>query len=255
MPAPATLRRLSTNDLDHIRETLAAGRKPKVVFTEAAGQIAGQLGQVIELADPAVAEDWIVVRFGGDELPFSPGDLAIPQRRAAAKPADSKPPSLAAPSEERRGRRPAAVPAASPIAGPGAKGPSVSASTPPPARTPPSPSSQAAPTPPVASGSAPGRPARASRPKAPASLSVTLAYADREWTVAANQGSRTLAKPYVIKPAEALRMVSMLDMPGVHEAVETIIAAERAEAEGRAERLRAELAEIESRLSELAARD
>jgi hypothetical protein len=84
---------------------------------------------------------------------------------------------------------------------------------------------------------------------------VTLAYADREWTVAANQGSRTLAKPYVIKPAEALRMVSMLDMPGVHEAVETIIAAERAEAEGRAERLRAELAEIESRLSELAARD
>jgi hypothetical protein len=46
-------------------------------------------------------------------------------------------------------------------------------------------------------------------------------------------------------------MVSMLDVPGVHEAVENIIAAERAEAESRAQRLRAELAEIESRLSEL----
>ena len=29
---------------------LAAGRRPKVVFTEAAGQIAGQVGQVVSLA-------------------------------------------------------------------------------------------------------------------------------------------------------------------------------------------------------------
>jgi hypothetical protein len=61
-----------------------------------------------------------------------------------------------------------------------------------------------------------------------------------------------LAKPYVIKPTEALRMVALVDVPGVHEAVEAIIAAERAEAEGRAVRLREELAELESRLQELA---
>jgi hypothetical protein len=87
--------------------------------------------------------------------------------------------------------------------------------------------------------------------KAPASLTITLAYADREWTVAAHQGTRTVAKPSVIRPADALRMVSMIDAAGVHDAVASIIAAERAEAEGRAGRLRAELAEIEARLAEL----
>jgi hypothetical protein len=82
-------------------------------------------------------------------------------------------------------------------------------------------------------------------------LTVTLDYADGEWTVAAAQGARALAKPYVIRPAEALRMVALVDVPGVQEAVEQILAAERSEAESQAERLRAELAEVEARLAEL----
>lgn len=93
------------------------------------------------------------------------------------------------------------------------------------------------------------------KPKPAALLTVILAYTDREWTVAASQGTRTLAKPSAIRPTDALRMVALLDVPGVHDAVENIIAAERAEAEGRAQRLRAELAEIESRLAELTHRD
>ena len=92
---------------------------------------------------------------------------------------------------------------------------------------------------------------RTGKTKAPAGLTVTLAYADGEWTVAAAQGAKALAKPYVIRPAEALRMVSLVDVPGVQEAVEQILAAERAEAEEQAVRLRAELAEIEARLEEL----
>ena len=105
-------------------------------------------------------------------------------------------------------------------------------------------------------GSGEGRkpPGRSARLKPPASLTVTLAYADREWTVAANLGTKVLAKPYGIKPAEALRMVSLLDVPGVHDAVESIIAAERVEAEDRARRLREELADIETRLAELTGR-
>ena len=91
----------------------------------------------------------------------------------------------------------------------------------------------------------------AAKPKAPAGLTVTLAYADGEWTVAANQGAKPLAKPYVIRASEALKMVGMLDVPGVHDAVEEIVSAARAEAESQAERLRAELAEIEARLAEL----
>jgi hypothetical protein len=55
----------------------------------------------------------------------------------------------------------------------------------------------------------------------------------------------------MIRPAEALKMVSLLDVPGVQEAVEQIVTAEREQAQAQAERLRAELAEIEARLAEL----
>jgi hypothetical protein len=82
-------------------------------------------------------------------------------------------------------------------------------------------------------------------------MTVTLAYQAGEWTVAAHQGSRTLAKPYLVRPAEALRMVAMLDVPGVHDAVEQIVTAELTEAQQRADTLRSELAEVEARLTEL----
>jgi hypothetical protein len=95
------------------------------------------------------------------------------------------------------------------------------------------------------------RAVKAVKPKGPAGLTVTLAYADGEWTVAAQQGSKALAKPYVVKPAEALKMVGLVDVPGVQEAVEQILGTERAEAEQQADKLRAELAEIEARLAEL----
>jgi hypothetical protein len=225
---------LSTTDIDAIRGSLEAGRKPKVTFTESAGQIAGQVGQVVQLTDPAQSEEWVVVRFGRDELPFSPTDLAVPPRGRAAKrtapaPATSTP--AAAPTPD---RAPAAKAAPPPV--------------PPPRREP-------------TAGSAapePGKPAkraakaaRATKPKPPASMTVTIAYEAGEWTVAAHQGSKTLAKPYLIRPTEALKMVSMLDVPGVHDAVEQIVTAELTEAQRRADTLRSELAEVEARLAEL----
>src|SRR2546430_17624209 len=84
--ARTAARGLTPADLDGIRETLAAGRRPKVVFTETAGQVAGQVGQVVQLGDPSGSEDFVLVRFGRDELPFSPADLAIPARGAAGRP-------------------------------------------------------------------------------------------------------------------------------------------------------------------------
>ncbi|HWB34503.1 MAG TPA: hypothetical protein VHA75_00610, partial [Rugosimonospora sp.] len=95
------------------------------------------------------------------------------------------------------------------------------------------------------------RAARVAKPKTGPTLTVTLAYAEGEWTVGAVQGSKALAKPYVIKPAEALKFVGLLDVPGVHEAVEQIIAGEREHAKAQADKLRAELAEIEAKLAEL----
>jgi hypothetical protein len=97
----------------------------------------------------------------------------------------------------------------------------------------------------------PRKAAKQARPKAPAGLEVTLSYVDGDWLVAANQGAKALAKPYIIKPADALKMVGMLDVPGVQEAVEQIVAAERTEVEQQAQRLRAELAEIEAKLADL----
>ncbi|MEU0152403.1 hypothetical protein [Micromonospora fulviviridis] len=219
---------LSTDEVQGIREALAAGRKPKVVFTAAAGQMAGQLGQVVELTDPQVSEEFVVVRFGRDELPFSPTDVAIAPKGAGRRPAEPKPepepPIEAAPAEPEFVLDTPAVPA--------------------PRREEPRVEQQAEPKP-------ARRPVKAVKPKGPAGLTVTLAYAEGEWTVAAQQGAKALAKPYVVKPAEALRMVALVDVPGVQEAVEQILAAERAEAEQQAEKLRAELAEIEARLAEL----
>lgn len=223
---------LSTEEVAGIREAVAAGRKPRVVFTASAGQMAGQVGQVVALTDPDVSDEFVVVRFGRDELPFSPADVAVAPRGAGRR----APVEAAADGE---------VPAA-PVA---AAVPEFVLDTP-------------APRPAEGDGSArpveaarPARrgvkPAKPVKPKVPAGLTVTLAYAEGEWTVAAQQGAKVLAKPYVVKPAEALRMVGLVDVPGVHEAVEQILAAERAEAERQAEKLRSELAEVEARLAEL----
>jgi hypothetical protein len=239
----AAARGLSTADLTLIRETLASGRKPKVVFTASAGQVAGKIGQVIELTDPKASDEWIVVRFGRDELPFSPADLAVPSRTPAAKRAGAPPPEPT-PAPPLRLTEPP-----KPVKARAATVPSAREEPPMPNASAASNGAAAAPASAEANGSP--KPTRTPKPKPVSSLTVTLSYTDREWTISAQQGSKTLAKPYVIKPTEALQMVALIDMPGVHEAVETIIETERAEAEGRALRLREELAEIESRLAEL----
>ncbi|XTZ17384.1 hypothetical protein ACQSSU_08485 [Micromonospora echinospora] len=229
---------LSTDEVQGIREALAAGRKPKVVFTAAAGQIAGQVGQVVELTDPAVSDEFVVVRFGRDELPFSPADVAVAPRGAGRRVAEPKPEAEVEPEpvavepefvlervpEQSRGDE-----SRDESRGERREESKVDAVETKPAK----------------------RAVKVAKPKAPAGLTVTLQYAEGEWTVAAQQGSKSLAKPYVVKPAEALRMVALVDVPGVQEAVEQILAAERAEAEQQAEKLRAELAEIEARLAEL----
>jgi hypothetical protein len=272
MAVRSAARGLSPGDLEHIRDALAVGRRPKVVFTQAAGQIAGQQGQVMELTDPTVSDEWLVVRFGRDELPFSPTDLAIAPKGAAprrsAKPAPAPAPEApGAPLLPPAGAAPPRVTTAPavpvpreestvtrPAAASSAKAP-VSAKTPGGVASPTAAAPGGTPTAdgkeqPVAAGAkAPARKAARGRP--PAGLTVTLSYADGEWMVAAQQGSKALAKPYVIRATEALKMVGMLDVAGVKEAVEEIVSAARAEAEAAAERLRAELAEIEARLAEL----
>jgi len=275
MAAPTMTRGLTPADLDQIRGALGGGRRPKVTFTESAGQIAGQTGQVVALADPTHSDEWITVRFGKDELPFSPADLTVPGRavkgraaatgRAASSAAAKQHTEEEAGVTRSRGTRAVAAKAApAKKAKPPAAEPAFVLDQPvrpaPTSTTAPKPAEAAAqPTAEAATGPAAdaevkpkAEPRKAAKVKPPASLVVTLSYTDREWTLAATQGTKALAKPYVITPTEALRIVALIDVPTVHEAVENIITAERAEAQGKAERLRAELAEIEARLAELA---
>jgi len=100
-------RGLSTSDLEHIRDSLAGGRKPKVVFTESAGQMSGQVGQVVALTDPQLSEEWVVVRFGRDELPFSPPTSRSPRRPRRCGAPSRRPRSRARSSRSprRRARR------------------------------------------------------------------------------------------------------------------------------------------------------
>jgi hypothetical protein len=227
--ARSAVRGLSTDDLKGIRDTLAAGRKPRVMFTEAAGQIAGQIGQIVELTDPELSDEWVVVRFGKDELPFSPTDLIIPPKGAKAAPAKK-----AAPPPEPSAPQPELMITRSPVPAPREEAKVTTVDEAPPTAEKPA-----------------RKAAKVAKPKAPPGLTVTLSYTDGEWTVAATQGVKALAKPYTIRPAEALKMVALVDVPGVQEAVEQILSVERNEAEQQAEKLRAELAEIEARLAEL----
>jgi hypothetical protein len=275
-------RGLSTADLDQIKQVLAGGKRPRVMFTDQAGQIAGQVGQVVALEDPKSSDEWIVVKFGGDALPFSPADLTLPPRGGApAKkaPAKATEPTATTPS----GRKPLAIgddllareaaqkeaaqkeaaqkEAAQKEAAKKAAGPTPAGAEPtggtapanqPPARKEPSVSEATPASSADSPATTPRKPAgRAPKIKPPAGLTVTLAYTDGEWTVGAMQGAKALAKPYVIKPAEALKMVGMLDVPGVQEAVEQILSTERDAAKAQADKLRAELAEVEAKLAEL----
>ncbi|BBH69619.1 hypothetical protein ACTI_63040 [Actinoplanes sp. OR16] len=223
---------LSAEDLTGIETALAAGRKPKVQFTDAAGQVAGQIGQVVALTDRSESDEFVVVRFGRDELPFSPGDLQIAPRGATAPAKKAAPPPPAEP----------------PLTGPEFM---IDKPVPPP-RAAPQPATDKEGVKEVTAAPAPRKAApKPAKAKPGPTLTVTLAYGDGEWTVAANQGAKALARPYVIRPAEALKIVALVDVPGVQEAVEQIMTAERAEAQAQAERLRAELAEVEARLAEL----
>ncbi|MGH3750987.1 MAG: hypothetical protein ACRDT8_26740, partial [Micromonosporaceae bacterium] len=161
----AVARGLSDDQLQSIRDTVAAGRKPKVMFTEAAGQIAGRIGQVIELTDPAQTDEWVVVRFGRDELPFAPTDLAIPPPKSS-RAADSKP-------------APEPAPAPDPPA------PEFKITRDSPSRRKETSMTTVDAPPPAPAAKPARRSGKAAKSKATASFTVTLTYQDGQWLLAA----------------------------------------------------------------------
>lgn len=85
----------------------------------------------------------------------------------------------------------------------------------------------------------------------PARLTVTLAYANGQWIVEVRRGRALLGSRHLVKSAEAMNMLAVLDVPGVQDSVEKALTVDQAEATRQAERMRNELAELEARLAGL----
>jgi hypothetical protein len=82
-------------------------------------------------------------------------------------------------------------------------------------------------------------------------LAVTLAYTDGEWLVEVRRGRALLGSRHVVRPADALNMLAMLNVPTLSHSVESALATDQAEASRQVDRVRVELAELEAKLSGL----
>ncbi|MGH8791872.1 MAG: hypothetical protein ACRDXX_04410 [Stackebrandtia sp.] len=238
---------LSPSDVAGLAETLQAGKHPTVVFTDKAGQIAGRTGKVTRLEEPT-EDDFVVVRFGNDELPFSTAELRVPARGELSrkpvkpKPAQDTPEPLSGPplldegdndtARKRQAKEPVTV------------------NDQPAAAVPRQSSGDDAPAP-AADKPAAARKKSSPKPKAAPEFTVTLAWKDEEWTVQAAKGTKVVAKPVPLRPAAAVSMVQTLDSPAVAAVVEEIVEQQRLRVAEEAERLRRELDAAEARLAEL----
>ena len=229
---------LSNTDIDHLEAVLAQGKRPKVVFTESAGQIAGRSGKVVELAQPREG-DFVVVAFGSDQLPFSPGELRLPVRGESTR---------ARAPKQRDGDRTPAGPGLlepdGPPAGPADTKPALERTTV---------ADQSESKTDAAKSAAPAR-KRAPRARAGTKhpeLTVTLTYEDGVWTVSASKGARTAVKGTEVSHSAALSMCAAAESEEVSALVSEVVERIRAEAAEEAERLRKQLEEAEARLAEL----
>ena len=225
----AALQPLADDDVTRLRTELERGARPRVVVRAASAAVpAGTRGSVVGMGDPSEGE-FIVVRLKDDDVPFAPGELALPSRRRAA--AAGAVPAPAAP----------AAPVAS--AAPGRK------ASPPPTSVPP--------TPPAAPAAAARRPAAATarkpstgRRKPPPSLSITLRFSGAAWTVEATRGGKRIGKALPVRAGAARRIGELIGATQITDLVAETVDACRSEVAERAAELRARLDAAEAELAE-----
>jgi hypothetical protein len=73
-----------------------------------------------------------------------------------------------------------------------------------------------------------------------------LSSVEASWTVSAQRGSRSVLKNVAVNPGVVSAIAALLDQPALDDAVAAVNDTARAEAETRAEELRAELAQIQA---------
>lgn len=211
---------LDQEQLAELRGGVDAGRRPRVRVSGSQFP-AGTIGTVMRVGDPATdGNDFITVRVKigrvTDELRFSPKELSTATKGRTATSVSAP---AAAPSPAPRAPRPVRR-----------RGPETTAQPEPPRVQ--------------------AKPAASPRRAAPVpAVTVTIASAGAAWTVTAHRGARVVVKRAAVPPGVVAAVAALLDLPAVDEAVAAVNDTARGEAEARAERLRAELAEVEAVLS------
>ena len=229
---------LSSADLSHVETVLAQGKKPRVMFTDEAGQVAGKSGKVVELG-PEREGDFVVVAFGSDQLPFSPAELRLPERGETSR------------AKAPRQRRSESEPAPGPPPGPGLLPDEPAESAPAERKTSRvSQSPETEPSTPAAPARKKTTRARTAKDKHP-ELTLTVTFEDGEWAVAVAKGARNFVKGVHISHAAALAMCSAAGSTEVDEVVTEVVDKIRSQASEEAEALRKRLEEAEARLAEL----
>ncbi|MFC4334307.1 hypothetical protein [Salininema proteolyticum] len=217
---------LSDDDIAHLEQTLAKGRRPSIVFTDQAGQIAGQKGKVTHIR-PDHDGDYLTVRFGSDTLTFTPDELRLPAKgELAKKPKPAGP--TGAPLLENTGDDQ-----------PMHKKPTTPTPTPTPQPTP-----------------VPTQTTRKTTKKRPktkpkADLTLTLAHTDGQWALTVTKGTKTLVKDRPIDHRHAIDTARATADPDTEKAVDDILTDLRDDVEARAQALRDQLNRLETEAKNL----
>ncbi|WP_025274654.1 hypothetical protein [Haloglycomyces albus] len=221
---------LSDHDVDHIEQVVRSGKRPRVVFCDSAGQIAGQVGKVVAIADDRTGE-FLTVEFGSDRLEFGPDEIRLPERGELSRRKKKTDEPAAEP------RQPSGPPLLDDTTEPPEK---TTRATPQPPKTPP----QRATTP---RQSTPRR-----KPKTRGqSVSVTVSFDGEKWTMSASRGAKTAVKAHDIDHRRALEVARASGSAEVEQVVFDVLEQIKTDAEAEAERLRAQLSEVEERVADL----
>lgn len=248
--APRRKAGLDAETITALQTRLGEGKRPRVTLIDPSFP-AGTAGSVVRIGDPTVdGADYITVRVSvngaADELPFAPGELELPGRKASpAKATRARPAPKAAPAKAPPVR--AASTSAQPTSAQPTSIPPTSTPPPPPAVPPASnPATPEAPGPtPAKSSSVRSR----KKPPAPPKVAISLVSTGASWAVSATRGAKSITKPTAVPPGVITAVAALLDQPAVTEAVAEVNETALAEAQQRAAELRAELAALDAVLA------
>ncbi|MCU1659672.1 MAG: hypothetical protein JWO57_4328 [Pseudonocardiales bacterium] len=224
---------LTDDQVVQLRNEVTAGRRPRVRVTGAQFPD-GTRGTVVRVGDPSAdGGEFLTVRVkvGGvsDELGFSPKELSVAGRAgvatAPAVPAARAGTRKRSPQPSRRPEGARATPPATPVS---------------PRATPATPAVRAA----TPAAKAAGGPQRRAAP-GPA-VTIAIASAGSSWSVTAHRGARVVVKKAPVTPGVVAAIAALLNESGVEDAVATVNDSALGEAEARADKLRAELAQVEA---------